>query len=61
MGQMKETLHDTPELEAYQDHNDRMAAINALAADLFNEIRSVEFTLRVLHDSVMEFYKELNK
>jgi len=61
MGQMKETLHDNPDLVAYEEHTSRLAAMNTLAADLLNEVSNLQFTLRVLQDAVVEFYKEINK
>ena len=61
MGQMKETLQDSPELEAYQSHLDRMSAMNELALRLLNDVSNINFTLRILHDSVTEFVAELNK
>jgi hypothetical protein len=61
MGQMKETLHDSPELEAYQSHLDRVSAMNELAIELVNFASNMNFTLRVLQDSVNEFVAEINK
>jgi hypothetical protein len=59
MGQMKETLHDTPEAEAYQEHVERVDALNKLAHDLLGQISQVEFTVRVMHDNVVELLKGL--
>jgi len=60
MGQMKETLHDTPEAEAYQEHVERTEVLNKLTQDLLAEIGHIEFTVRVLHDQVVEFFREIN-
>ena len=60
MGQMKETLHDSPELEAYQAHVERMSAMNELAIELLNFASNMHFTLRVLQDQVVEFSREIN-
>lgn len=61
MGQIKETLQDNPDLAAYEEHTSRLAAMNTLATDLLNEVSNLQFTLRVLHDAVIEFHQELNK
>jgi len=61
MGQIKETLQDSPELDAYQSHLDRVSAMNELATELLNYVSNMNFTLRVLQDSVNEFVAEINK
>jgi len=61
MGQIKETLHDTPEAEAYQVHLERTEALSKLAHDLLAQVSQVEFTVRIIHDSVVELMNELEK
>jgi hypothetical protein len=61
MGQIKETLHDTPEAEAYQDHLERTEALSKLAHDLLAQVSQVEFTVRIIRDNVVELMNELEK
>ena len=61
MGQMKETLQDSPEVSAYEEHIARTEVLNKLTQDLLAEIGHIEFTVRILHDNVVEFFNEINK
>ena len=58
MGQMKETLHDDPNLTAYEGYN-ATRAISKLSEELLSQVNEVEFTLRVLTDTITDFLKEL--
>lgn len=61
MGQMKETLQDSPEVSAYEDYIARTEVLNKLTQDLLAEIGQIEFTVRILHDNVVEFFNEIQK
>ena len=61
MGQMKETLQDSPEVLAYEEYIARTEVLNKLTQDLLAEIGHIEFTVRIIHDNVVEFFNELNK
>jgi len=69
MGQMKETLQDDTYLQEYQEAVAKTPPVlnwwpeyaKKLSEDLLKEIRELEFSIRVLHDSVADFYNELNK
>ena len=61
MGQMKETLQDSPEVLAYEEYIARTEVLNKLTQDLLAEIGHIEFTVRIIHDNVVEFFNEINK
>lgn len=58
MGQMKETLHDDENLTAYEGYN-ALQALTKLSEEVLAQVKEVEFTLRVMTDTITDFLKEL--